>query len=302
MPAQAPRAASHTPPPPAIRDARADMRAQRMRHWKAMGRHWDRDCAPPVPLFLSGRPEVLLPCMDVADRLSRLEASGVEAGPHVESEPRTAEAAAARWVASWRPGGHKAPSMSDLAQAYEREAERNGWLVDRLRPELLGATLKRLGFDVRKVDSRRHPAVSKATCEALWALCPGVPRTYARKRHHPAKKDKRADAPTFHPIQPRWRPVVDPWGAVYSSAYHAGRALGVHQVSITVAIARGGTGAGRPWRYMTTEEVARVPMGTRCGERLDWLAWYRAVTVHCAGCRCSSTPTPPPPGLPPTPL
>lgn len=243
--------------------------------------------------------------LDATVALQRLEAAGVGSSPHAARAPRTGMEAVLEWARGWRPGGHHGPPVGVLGRLFERDAAASGSDVDWVDVRLMGRALRLLGLRVVPHEGRACPKVDRATADRLWAAAAEVAPHVGRWSHAPKQrpgKDRRrprANAPPFHPVPSQARPVCDVWGSVYTSAAVAGRMLRVSAQRLQEGARLGGNVAGRAWRQLTPEEAARVPPGTKCGERLAWLSWRGTVaaheggTTHCPGCRCGGqAPTP----------
>jgi hypothetical protein len=268
---------------------------------------------------------------DVAAALARLESGATsDAIETSRGEPTTHHEAVRLWLESLgaKPGATLGPGVRHLRTAFARYAASRGWGLDdvshvRWRP-LLGA----MGYAFAANGGVRGPLVSKQAARRLWAEVPRAerPKRPRKARRAPAaaplpraplfwacladKRRARSDDPTRHA-----KPLVDTLGRVWPSARVAASLLPkVHHRTIQeCAVGRKTSGAGGVlWRYLTPDEVRRVPQGHRAGQVLAWLAWGVArdvaMQVACpccgaAGCERWRGACPPPPGFPtPSPL
>lgn len=146
----------------------------------------------------------------------------------------------------------------------------------------VGVTRQHVGYAFRVLGCRRGQGdagrlgfrVPAALAEEWWAAVGGKPK---RKKAPPRPKPKqRAVAPLFHPaLNEASRPLLDSLGRVYPSlgaaAAVAGRGegalKGLHNALRPVRNGEEpwGRWRGLLWRYLTPEEVALVPFGTRTG-------------------------------------
>jgi hypothetical protein len=267
---------------------------------------------------------------EVAAALARLESGATPDGDVTPAdEPRSQEDAVRRWLASLgaRPGGTATPTVTRLCEVYGRHAKAQGWGLDWVPAPAMGRVLRRLGYRWQTASSLNGPLVCRDAARRLWAEVPRTerPKRPRKARRAPAarlpraplfwacladRRRARSDDPTRHA-----KPLVDTLGRVWPSARVAASLLPkVHHRAIQeCAVGRKTSGAGGVlWRYLTPDEVRRVPQGHRAGQVLDWLAWGVArdvaMQVACpccgaAGCERWRGAYPPPPGFPtPSPL
>jgi hypothetical protein len=197
-------------------------------------------------------------------------------GPGGLMEPRTCFASALAWARA--SGATAGPAQSPppgwllpLAHAWMAA---HGWHV---RPTWhdVGKALSVLGCPrVSSTAGRKAYRVPKALAESWWEQVGGRPK---RKRRAAKKKPhQRAVKPLFHTgLNPASRPILDSLGRVYPSLGAAaavagegeGNWKGLHNALRAVRNGEALWGKWRSllWRYLSQEETAMVPWGTRTG-------------------------------------
>lgn len=262
---------------------------------------------------------------EVLAELDALESGAAPVpAPSLAWEPPSAFLAVKAWVAArgMRPGAHPSPPPGALGEDFSRHAKAEGWALDSMAKGQLGRHLRTLGFRPFCRGSRRGFRVDRDSGKALWAASGLAPTPKARpKRFVPRRPTyQRPAAPLFHEVlkdgrRSRARPLVDTLGRVWPTARVAASLLPrVSDGDIQAAATgkRKGTG-GCLWRYLTPDEVARIPPMHRSGHVLPALAWAGThggtryavrgeVCQVCGATRQAAPPTPspqdshPPPG------
>lgn len=261
---------------------------------------------------------------DVLAELAALESGAAPVpAPPLAWEPPSAFLAVKAWVAArgMRPGAHPSPPPSSLGEDFSRYARGEGWALDSLAKGQLGRHLRTLGFRPFCRGSRRGVRVDRDSAAVLWAASGLASTPKARpKRFVPRRPTyQRPAAPLFHEVlkdgrRSRARPLVDTLGRVWPTARIAASLLPRVSHGDIQAAAKGkrkGTG-GCLWRYLTPDEVARIPPMHRAGHVLPAMAWAGThggtrdavrgeACPACGAARQVALPHPLPPGFPPTP-
>lgn len=173
-----------------------------------------------------------------------------------------------------RPGPTAAPVCSALVEVANAWLAAHGYGVAVSR-EHVGHAFRVLGCrrgcgDVGVLGYR----VPRALADSWWATMGGRPRR--KKRAPKPKPQQRAVKPLFHTgLNPASRPLLDSLGRVYPSLGAAaavagegdGNWKGLHNAlkPIRNGDALWGRWRGVLWRYLSMEEAAIVPWGTRTG-------------------------------------
>lgn len=172
------------------------------------------------------------------------------------------------------PGPARSPSPKQLEPLMQAWMATCGWA---LRPTLheVGWALRRMGCAKTKSECGQQAyRVPRALADAWWEQVGGRPKR--KKRAPKPKPQQRAVKPLFHTgLNPASRPLLDSLGRVYPSLGAAaaiagegeGNWKGLHNALRPVR--NGGAPWGRwrgvLWRYLSPEETAMVPWGTRTG-------------------------------------
>lgn len=252
---------------------------------------------------------------NVAAALARLEAGdtthGAPTGGLERELPTTPWVAISTWVREigMRQGAYQAPPCTQLAKAFREYALAHRWPFDFVTHAQMGRGLKALGFKPAQTSAFRSYWIDGPTHRKLWASTPRV----LRPRHAAKRKPlaPRPLAPLFWESLADGRrvghakPLVDTLGRVWPSARVAQTTLPrARQMHIQASANGRGGAAGCLWRYLTLEELARIPSLHRSGQVVDWAAWGRPVEerigVRCTACGAVADdgPTPSPPGFP----
>lgn len=233
-----------------------------------------------------------------APLLTRLEAGEVEpAAPEVPpaAQQPTAPEVARLWAVELglRPGGSVGPIISALVPVVERWAAARGWTGPEHR--YLGVGLKAAGLVRRAKTSGGtysrlllHPADArrlKQLCREAWAPArpPGDPVCVWKPRPRPHKLPPALFHAELKRLKGNAKPLMDSTGRVWPSAKHAAEALG--PTTRPPSAPATGEWSAKPtkgllWRRLTPAEVAAIPQGTRCGDRLGvGLVLCRPVSV-----------------------
>jgi hypothetical protein len=233
---------------------------------------------------------------DVASALARLEAGvATDAGPW---QPRTALEAVKAWVeaAQLRRGDYLAPAMARLSATFEGHARARGWELDSLPRGQLGRCLRLLGFRLVSRGRARSILVTRDNSVALWKDVPRVLRPGRQVTRKP-EAPLRPGAPRFWDALADGRrrtkamPLVDTMGRVWPSARVASGLLRrVSHVDIQgCATGRRASAGGVLWRYLTPDEVARIPPMHVSGQPLPELAWSGTVAARHESAGCCPT-------------
>jgi hypothetical protein len=231
---------------------------------------------------------------DVAAALGRLE-SGLAVGASDAHGPRGELEAVRAWAAALRlrPGALLSPTMARLAAAFEEHARGQDWSLDAMSMVVFGRCLRQLGFRVVARGGILGILVTRANSAALWKDVPRVLRP-GRKVTRKPEAPLRPGAPRFWDALADGRrrtkamPLVDTMGRVWPSARVASGLLRrVSHVDIQgCATGRKGSAGGVLWRYLTPDELARIPPMHVSGHQLPELAWSGTVAARneAAGC------------------